>query len=106
MVNAPIFAFGCGLYQYIPNVLEIKFPFSATIMETTAEPSVSTSLPPITLPPSVTSWSLDLDVGVLILEVYNSEGLNVLTANCSAFQMLQIAVGLSADLLLFCQVAL
>ena len=55
---------------------------SAVIMETTAEGSFI---------PSVTSWSLDLDVGVLILEVNSSEGLNVSTANCSAFQIVREA---------------
>ena len=79
-----------NIYQY---VLEIKFPFSAAIMETTAEPSVATSVPPITLLPSVTSWSLDLDVGGLTLEVNNSEGLIVSTANCSAFQIVWVGYG-------------
>ena len=49
------------------------------------------SMPPPTLLPSVTSWRLDLNVGVLTLEVNNSEGLNVSTANCSAFQIVREA---------------
>ena len=56
---------------------------SAVIMETIAEAS---------LIPSVTSWVLDLDVGVLILEVNNSEGLNVSTVNCSAIQIVRKAM--------------
>ena len=60
-------------------------------METTAEPSVSPSVSLPTLLPSVTSWNLDLNVGVLTLEVNNSEGLNVSTANCSAFQIVRDA---------------
>ena len=60
-------------------------------METTAEPSVSTSVPPPTVLPSATSRSLDLNVGVLTLEVHNSEELNVSTANCSIFHIIQDA---------------
>ena len=78
-------------YSTVDIPIEVNFFVSAANMETTAEPSVSPSVPPITFLPSVTSWSLDLNVGVLILEVYNSEGLNVSTANCSAFQIVRDA---------------
>ena len=37
--------------------------------------------------PSVISWSLDLDVGDLILEIANNESLNVSAINCSAIQI-------------------
>ena len=69
--------------------IKVNFSVSAAVMETTAESSVSPSVPPPTLLPSVTSWSLDLNVGVLTLEVNNGEGLNVSTANCSAFQIVR-----------------
>ena len=59
------------------------FLFFAAIIETTAEASQ---------PPFVTSWSLDLNVGVLTLEVNNSEGLNVSTVNCSAIQIVRKAL--------------
>ena len=76
-------------YWTIP--IEVHFSVSAAIMETTAEPSESPSVSLPTLLPSVTSWSLDLDVGVLTLEVNNSEGLNVSTVNCSAIQIVRDA---------------
>ena len=78
-------------YSAVNIPIELHFSVSAVIMETTAEPSVSPSVSLPTLLPSVTSWSLNLNVGVLTLEVNNSEGLNVSTANCSAFQIVRDA---------------